>query len=104
MSILEVAEGKQEQSADEIQSYTITTTNVVSNPTTVTCVAIDETTGETVTSSVFDPTSGAGTNSGDVITCPKLQTLVKGHTYRIEVKWVVGSNTFERYFRVECPI
>lgn len=102
MSILEIAEGLQEQSADEIHAYTITTTNVVSSPTSPTCVAIDETTGETVTGTVFP--SNTATVSGDVITTDYLKLLTKGHTYRIEVKWVVGSATYERYFRVECPI
>lgn len=102
MSILEVSEGIQEQSADEIQIYTITTTNVVSSPTSSSAVAIDETTGETVTTTVF-PTN-TPSESGDVITLSPLRALTKGHVYRIEVKWVVGSNTYERFFRVECTI
>lgn len=102
MSILEIAEGLQEQSADEEQIYTITTTNVVSSPTSSSAVAIDETTGEIVTTTVF-PTNSPS-EDGDVITLSPLKSLTKGHTYRIEVKWTVGSNIFERYFRVECPI
>lgn len=102
MSKLEVAEGLQEQSADEILPWAITTTNTVSSPTSPTCVVIDETTGETVTSTVF-PSNSPGT-SGDVITTDYLKLLTKGHIYRIEVKYVVGSSTYECYFRVECPL
>lgn len=106
MSILVVAEGTQEQSADEKLVYTVDVTNWGSSPTsaTVACVAIDETTGTTVTTSVFDPSTGAGSASANIITCPVLQSLVKGHTYRIEVFFVIGANSFECYFRVECTI
>lgn len=102
MSKLEVEQGLLQQSADEILVYTITTTNTVSDPTSPACVAIDETTGETVTSTVFP--SNTATASGDVITTDYLKLLTKGHIYRIEVKFVVGSATYECYFRVECPL
>ena len=102
MTKLAVAEGTLEQSADEELAYQITTTNWVSNPTSPTVVAYDETLGETVTTTVF-PTNSP-TASGDVITLSLLKSLTKGHTYRIEVKFTVSSNVYECFFRVQCPI
>lgn len=98
-NILEVAEGTQHQSKDEILLYKITTTNWVSSPTTPTAVATDENTGQAVTDTVLD---GSATADGDVITLPKLKALTVGHTYRIEVKWLVGVLAYECFFRVRC--
>ena len=101
MSILECAEGLRYQTSDETRAYSITTTNLVSSPTSPTAVVYDETlNGTDVTSTVMP--SGTHTVSGDVITLKPLTALTKKHTYRIEVKWTVGSNIFERFFRVEA--
>jgi len=102
MSILVVAEGTQEQSADEELIYTIDVSNWGSNPSTSSAVAIDETTGSTVTTTVF-PTN-TPTESSNTITLSPLKLLTKGHNYRIEVKFTIGSNIFECFFRVECTI
>lgn len=99
---LEVEEGTRYQSADEEKVYTITTTKLVSNPTSPTAVAFDLTTGETVTSTVF-PTNSPSV-SGDVITLSPLKSLSKGHTYRIEVLFTVGSSKHEGYIIVQCEI
>lgn len=99
---LEIEQGLLQQSADEIINYTITTTNWISSPTSSAAVAIDETTGETVTTTVF-PTNSPS-ESGDIITLSPLKLLTKGHTYRIEVTFIVGTATYECYFRVECTI
>lgn len=102
-SIFEVAEGIRYQSSDETRIYTITTTELVSSPEDpVTAVVYDELIGEDVTSTVMD--TGSHTTDGDVITLKPLTALVKGHCYRVEFKFTVSSNIFERYFRVECPI
>jgi len=100
--MLEVTEGPKYQSADEELGYSITTTNWVSSPTNPAVVAIDETTGETVTSTVF-PTNSPSV-SGDVISLSLLKSLTKGHTYRIEVKFTAGSNIYECYFHVICEL
>ena len=101
MPILEVAEGTQTQSPDERLAYQITTTNWVSSPTTTTVVAYDETLGGSdVTTTVF-PTNSPS-EAGDVISLSLLRDMTKGHTYRIEVKFVVGSNIWEFFFRVQC--
>jgi len=104
MSILVVAEGTQEQSADEELTYTIDTSTWGSNPSSATAVATDETTDETVTASVFDPSTGAATTATNTITCPVLKDLDKGHLYRIRVKFTIGSNIFECYFKVKCTM
>ena len=102
MSILEVQEGLQYQTSDEQLAYSITTTNWVSSPTSPSVVAFDINTGETVTTTVF-PTNSPSVN-GDVISLSLLKSLSKGHTYRIEVKFTVGSNVYECYFLVKCEL
>ena len=100
--ILEVSEGVQLQSADEELSYTITTTNWASTPTSPTFIAWDLITGGTVTATVFP--SGTASLNGDVISLPLLKSLTKGHTYRVEVKFTAGGSIWEPYFRVKCLI
>ena len=97
---LEVAEGTRYQSSDERLPYQITTTVLVSDPTSPTLVAYDEKTGADVTSTVY-PTNSPSVN-GDVITLSLLRNLTVGHTYRIEVLFSVGSSFYECFFRVKC--
>ena len=100
MPVLEVKEGIQYQGIDEQLAYQITTTGWASSPTSPSVVAYDETAGNSnVTSTVF-PTNSP-TASGDVISLSLLKSLIRGHIYRIEVKFTVGSNIYECYFRVE---
>ena len=94
-SILEVAEGTQYQSASEEIAYQITTTNWVASPTSPVAVAIDETTGQDVTSTVF-PTNSPSVATNTISLSP-LKNLVEGHRYRIEVKFTVSSNIYECY-------
>lgn len=101
MSILEVIQGLQEQGEDEKLSHKITTTNWASNPTSTAVVAYDETANnDDVTSAVY-PTNSPS-ESGDIITLSLLRNLTVGHTYRIEVKFTVGSNIYECYFKVKA--
>lgn len=102
MSVLVVAEGTQEQSADEELIYTIDTTEWTSNPSSPTVVATDETADETVTTTVF-PTNEPSA-SGAVITLSPLKALTKGHIYKVEVKFTGGSNKFECHFKVKCTM
>lgn len=100
-SVLEVAEGIQEQSADEIIPYEITTTNWIASPTNTSVVAYDESNNDANVTTVVFPTNSPS-EAGDVITLSPLKSLTAGHTYRIEVKFVVGSATYECFFRVRC--
>lgn len=97
---LEVAEGLQYQTSDERLAHQVTTTNWVSSPTSPTVVAYDESDGSDVTSTVYPSNSPSASN--DVITLSLLRALTAGKTYRIEVKFTVGSNIYECYFRVNC--
>ena len=99
-SILEVVEGMQYQTSDEEMVYTITTTNVASSPSSPAVVAYDEGNETAVTTTVF-PTNTPSAAT-DTITLSPLKSLTKGHVYRIEVKFTVGSSIYERYFRVTC--
>ena len=99
---LEIAEGIQYQSATEIIPYSITTTNWVSSPTSPVCAVYDETDETDVTTTVM-PTNNP-TAALDVISLSPLKLLTKGHTYRIEVLWTVGSAKYECYFRVRCEL
>jgi len=103
MSILAVQEGTQEASADEELPYVINVANFTSStPSAATAVAIDETTDETVTTTVF-PTNSPSIST-TYITLSPLKALTKGHIYRIEVLFTVGSAKYECYFKVKCTM
>ena len=99
---LEVAEGLQFQTSDERLPYQITTTVLVSGPTSPSVVAYDENDGTDVTSTVFPTNSPSAT--GDVITLSLLRDLTIGHTYRIEVLFSVGTSRYECHFRIKCDL
>ena len=99
MSVLEIAEGKLYQGIDEEVPYNITTTPWLSSPTGPTVVVYDEQDESDVTSSVGAITA---TTSGDVITMSVLKSLTLGHSYRIEVKFTVGSGIYEFKMWVEA--
>ena len=98
--ILEVAEGTRYHTSNETRAYTITTTNLASNPTSPTAVVYDESVDLDVTSTVMP--SGSHSVLGDVITLKPLTALTKDHSYRVEFTFTVGNNIFERYFIVKC--
>jgi len=102
MSILEVTEGQQYQSANEEIIYKLTTTNYASGPATVSVKAYDENTGRDMTATVFPTNTPSVT--GDVITLSPLKALIKGHTYRIEIKFTAAFNVWEPYFLVKCEV
>jgi hypothetical protein len=99
---LEVAEGLQYQTATEVIPYSVTTTAWVSTPTAPVVAAFDEADESNVTTTVF-PLNNPSVN-GDIINLSPLRALVKGHTYRIEVSWTVGSAVYECYFKVVCQL
>lgn len=101
-SIIEVAEGLREQTVNEEIIYTITTTNFGGSPSSSSVVAVDLTTGQTVTGTVFPVNTPE--EAGDVITLDPLKDLVKGHKYEIRVKFTSGTSIFECVFYVECVL
>lgn len=100
-SILEIKEGIQRQTSDEVIIYDITTTNWMSSPTVGTVVVYDESDDDTVVTDTVMPL-GSHIDSGDVITLKPLKLLTVDHSYRIEVQFSVGSSTYECFFRVKC--
>jgi hypothetical protein len=52
-----------------------------------------------VTSTVL---SGTASASGDVITCPVMQSLTAGKLYRLEIQFVTGGNTLEAYAIIQA--
>ncbi len=99
---LEVVEGLRHQSADEQLIYTITTTNWASTPTTPVVAAYVEPSLTDVTTTVF-PTN-TPTVASNTISLSPLKSLVKGFTYRIEVKFTAAGSIWECFFRVKCEI
>jgi hypothetical protein len=99
MSIREVAEGRQTQGVDEKITYTITTTNWASSPTSSSMVVKDAA-DNNVSSTV---TSGSTTESGDVITLTPINALVRDESYRVEVKFTAESGApWECFFYIDA--
>lgn len=105
MSELEVSQGLQQQATGEERPYQINVANWTSStPSAATVVAVDETTGATVTDTLFPPTHTPSIST-TFITLDNMVGLVKGHTYRVEVLFVVDTTTKHKfYFRRECPL
>ena len=96
----EVKESKLLQGADEKIAYQLTTTPWGSTPTSIVVKCYDVTTArEDVTSTNL---SGTASATGDVITCPVLQSLTAGNSYRLEIQFVSGGNTWEAYAIIQA--
>lgn len=96
----EVAEGLQVQGDDEKVTYTITTTNWASNPSSPSMTVTKVSDGSDVTSSV---TSGSISASGDVITLKQIESLTAGELYRVEVQFTAtGYAPAECFFYIKC--
>ena len=100
MSIILVAEGTRYQTPAGRVPYSITTTNLISSPTSPVVTAYDESVGLDVTSTVF-PTNSPSV-SGDKISLSLLRDLTVDHSYRIDVKFTVSSTIYRRSFIVKC--
>ena len=99
MSIREVVEGRQTQGEDEKITYTITTTNWASSPTSPAMVVKNKK-GTDVSTTV---TSGTISATGDVITLKPINALVSDESYKVEVQFTGGSGTpWECYFWIDC--
>jgi hypothetical protein len=94
-----VVEGRQTQGEDEKITYTITTTNWVSSPTSP-AIVVKNRVGTDVSSTV---TSGSISAAGDVITLKAIDKLVPEESYKVEVQFSAGSGTpWECYFWIDC--
>ena len=87
------------QGVDETIIYTVDVSNVGSSPTSV---SVDVFLMSNLTTSVKATVMPAGSPSvvGNVITLPPLKLLTANNTYRVEVKYTIGSNVVENYFYV----
>lgn len=95
----EVVEGTQPQGESEKLRYTITTTPWGATPTVDGVVVKDMTAGGTDVSATV--LSGASSINGNIITLPKLQSLTKNKSYRVEVQFTTADgNTWEAFFNV----
>lgn len=91
--------GTKHQGVDEEIVYTITTTQIGSDPTSPSVAVYDATDDhEDVTATVM-PT-GSPSVAGDVITLPTLKDLTIDHEYRVEVQFTLDGNLIEVYFLV----
>lgn len=104
MSVLEITEGMQYSTTDSELPFEIDVSNWDSSVDSVEAAqAYDETADDQdVTSTVFPVNSPSA--DGTTITLSPLKDLVKGHTYRIEVRYNLGSAVREFYFRVKCEV
>jgi hypothetical protein len=99
--VREVIEGKQYQGEDESIAYTLTVTNVGSNPTSPAATVSSVVGGSYTDVTSTNMPTGSASAVGDVITCPALKLLVAGTLYRVEVKYTISGNIYENYFFVE---
>ena len=88
-----------EQGVDEEIVYTVDVSNVGSSPTSV---GVDVFLMNSPTTSVKATVMPSGSPSvvGNVITLPALKLLTANNTYRVEVKYTIGSSVVENYFHV----
>ena len=97
----EVVEGVQRQGEEEQIAYKIDVSNWGDNPTNVSAKAYAlPYCSADITESVM-PTNTPSV-SGNVITLSPLKGLIAGRMYRIEVKFKIGSNVLECWFKVAC--
>jgi hypothetical protein len=96
-----VVEGIQPQGVDESIVYTITTTNIGSDPSGVTVVVYDvKANYDDVTEAVMP--AGSAVVQGDVIVLPPLTGLALKRSYQVEVKCTIEGNIVEIPFTVYC--
>src|SRR3990167_11440141 len=99
----EVREGTQVQGVDEIIVYTIDVSAWSSSPTSPAVVVKDMSASALDVTSTVMP-SGSPSVGGTIITLPPLKLLTISHRYRVEVKFVSGTQTLEVYFFVEAEL
>lgn len=98
--IREINESGLSQGQDEELVYTLNVSPWGSPPTNVQ-VKIYDVTGGAYSDESATMLSGAASVSGDEITLPALSGVEAHHNYRLEVKFTIGSNTFEAWCAIE---
>ena len=99
----EIQESPTQQGVDEEVVYTLTTTPWGSDPSTDSVKVYDVTDGyasKTDVTSTVMPT-GSASESGDVISLPKMKSLTAGSRYRVEIEFTCSGNTFVAWGVVE---
>ena len=86
------------QGEDEKLAYTLTTTPWEASPTSPVTTIKDR--DGNADSNLLS--TSVTTASGDVITTPLVQNLVAGNTYKMEIKWTVGSNIWEAWGEIKA--
>lgn len=97
-SSLQVKESPVSQPPAVATEYNLTTTNLVSVPTSPTITAINTTTSQTVTATVVN---GAASVSSDVVTF-NIDTLIINNAYQIAITFTVGTTVYIRYLVIFC--
>lgn len=101
-SIREVVEGLLTQGVDERITYTIDSTPWGDDPTSPTAVIKDEQDSfNDVTGTVA---TGSASANGNIISTPEIYNLSAGKIYRVEVKFSIGGNTLEAFFRIKAEV
>jgi len=100
----EVKQGQLRQGVDELIARTIDTTAWSSSAPTVTGIVAYDITDGARTDVSATVLVGSSSVLGNVITLPLLWALTNGRTYRVEVKFTSGGNTFEPYMIVKAEL
>ena len=98
--VREVNESGLSQGQDEELVYTLNVSPWGSGPTGVQAKIYDVT-GGAYTDMSATMLAGAASVAGDEITLPALSGVVANHNYRLEIKFTIGSNTFEAWCSIE---
>lgn len=99
----EVVESPIRQGEDERIPYKLTTTPWGTGPSLAEIKVKDITLGYVdVTIAVTQPPSGPPTIAGDVITMPVLFGLERGHSYRAEFAFWIGTTKYEPFAIINC--
>jgi len=85
------------QGRDEQIIYTLTTTPWGSSPSAVIVTLYDVIDDDNWTDLSSTLLSGSATVNGDVITLPKVLSMVSDHDYRLEVQFTSGGSVFEAF-------
>lgn len=100
----EVVESPQEQGEDERIAWTLTTTPWGGSPSSPTCVLkLIDPSGD-MTNVTATNVTGSPSISTDNITSGIVHSLVANSKYRLEFKWVSGSNTLESYLIIFAKV
>ncbi len=102
LSTREIVEGIQYQGEDERVIYTMNTDAVGDGPTSPVLTVKDELNNYAdVTGTV---STGSASAAANIITLPVIHSLTAGKMYRCEVKFDLGGNELEHWFRIRAEM